>query len=858
MSTETATFAASIAGALVLVPVSATIEDPATPPPDPPLDTTPPAAPTLLFAVGNDDGIALNWANNTEPDLAGYYVHRVLDGDDDLLNRAGLVSTSSFFDGTALADVTYTYYVTAVDDSGNESAHSNNATGTRTAPPPANDPPDPVTGLTATPSFPQIALDWNDNPEPDIANYRVYRASMLDGPYTLIASPVASAFNDLTATQGAITYYRVTAVDTIGQESTPVGVAATRPIPPMGTSILISSQATMSPATVHVYATNYGGMRYFTQPERPGLALANGTPLTTRYRWSFLDANGIHADGAHAVLEGFNAAHVFENNSIIPRDFTIKLEITQANGAKLNGQATITVVPDARTAIYVDAQGYVVGTPDGGAGSLGSPCKTLAKAMTLLTRADMKILLARCTAGSYYGLGSTINLTKKNTLIDAYTPAGRMSVQPFPEIQWTGAHSSASCMIQAQAENCTVRNLQFYVQNPTFNVTSNTKIFSTANGAKNFTISGCTIRESVPGGAAGVGSFFEQDTSPIIPPDGVLILDNHLPKRSCSIYGIGYLAGANYVIVGNSNDEFGQHGVRVAGADNVLVALNDLRRPKPAEDSLPNRPIFSPHVGRYMYFTQNTCAGGDLTMGPLAIGGQTLINKADRCRFIVFDRNTSTSIPTSSSGHFCGFNILHGCDNIMLRNNAVDHNDWVSLAIDGFNDEYQRGVSEVFIYNNTFRNNGPTGTGVQIGGTARVSLRNNLYLAERLTTQGQALKSYASIANSFGNTADPGRAAVDRNIWPPTLISGQSNTPNIFTVQAFSKIDLTAWNAAAQVGTDGAEFASLQSQVDGVNWKPASPLAPSFGRPIPGVWEDLYGAARSSSASSWAAGCAEP
>jgi subtilisin family serine protease len=100
-----------------------------------PADTAAPAAPTGLTATAGDAQVALDWANNTEPDLAGYRVQRK--------NADGTWSplatvTASAYTHTGLTNGTaYTYRVTAHDATGNESQASVEASATpvdRTAP----------------------------------------------------------------------------------------------------------------------------------------------------------------------------------------------------------------------------------------------------------------------------------------------------------------------------------------------------------------------------------------------------------------------------------------------------------------------------------------------------------------------------------------------------------------------------------------------------------------------------------------------------------------------------------------------------------------------------------------------------
>lgn len=81
-------------------------------------------------------------------------------------------------------------------------------------------PPAAPTGLTATAGDGSVSLDWDDNAEPDLDSYNVKRSTTSGGPYTQIATGVAtSAYTDNTVTNGTTYYYVVTAVDTSTNES---------------------------------------------------------------------------------------------------------------------------------------------------------------------------------------------------------------------------------------------------------------------------------------------------------------------------------------------------------------------------------------------------------------------------------------------------------------------------------------------------------------------------------------------------------------------------------------------------------------------------------------------------------------
>lgn len=85
-------------------------------------------------------------------------------------------------------------------------------------------PPATPTGLKTADSSSYITLRWSRNTEVDLAGYNVYRSDSPTGTFvklngSLLTSPFLA---DQNAPKGAISYYRVTAVDTPGNESLPV------------------------------------------------------------------------------------------------------------------------------------------------------------------------------------------------------------------------------------------------------------------------------------------------------------------------------------------------------------------------------------------------------------------------------------------------------------------------------------------------------------------------------------------------------------------------------------------------------------------------------------------------------------
>ena len=94
-------------------------------------DVTPPAAPAGLAATAGDGQVTLDWADNSEPDLAGYNVYRATSqgGPYELLNQTPL-EASEHLDASVTNGIAYYYVVTARDLWGNESPYSSEVSAT--------------------------------------------------------------------------------------------------------------------------------------------------------------------------------------------------------------------------------------------------------------------------------------------------------------------------------------------------------------------------------------------------------------------------------------------------------------------------------------------------------------------------------------------------------------------------------------------------------------------------------------------------------------------------------------------------------------------------------------------------------
>jgi len=102
-------------------------------------DVVSPSPPQNLVAAAAASQVSLDWSPNPEPDVAGYHVYRKAGNVWTKINAA-LIAGNACEDPN-LPNGTYTYRVTALDHTGNESFPSNEASLRSLSSPPASGPP---------------------------------------------------------------------------------------------------------------------------------------------------------------------------------------------------------------------------------------------------------------------------------------------------------------------------------------------------------------------------------------------------------------------------------------------------------------------------------------------------------------------------------------------------------------------------------------------------------------------------------------------------------------------------------------------------------------------------------------------
>jgi hypothetical protein len=183
-----------------------------------PQDTFPPETPKNFTLLGGGDGQAyFRWERNTEIDLKGYNLYR---SENNLTSFRLIVTLSQteYVDRFLNYDSTYNYYLTAIDNAGNESLPTNIIE----VQPLNTSPPQPASRLNVSgynnPSqgIKQIQLSWLPPDIGDLKNYLIYRgpdSNFTPNASTFIDSSNIAAYIDNSVQINQQYYYKIVAVD---------------------------------------------------------------------------------------------------------------------------------------------------------------------------------------------------------------------------------------------------------------------------------------------------------------------------------------------------------------------------------------------------------------------------------------------------------------------------------------------------------------------------------------------------------------------------------------------------------------------------------------------------------------------
>lgn len=332
-------------------------------------DTEKPGRPTILSAtVISTNRIDLTWSGAA--DNVGVSVYR-------LYRKTGTGNTTliwtgastSYSDSSLTPGTTYIYEAAAVDTAGNESDHSLQISRTTLA---DTQPPSPPISLTAAAqNSSSIRLQWNaatDNS--GLSGYEIWRGAT-DGNYpSKLTLTAATSYIDYSLSANTRYYYKVVAVDTAGNVSTPATTNAitqvappdkTNPGPPLLFTSRVSSDRktvylTWSGASDDVGVSRYeivrtGGSNNATKTYSTGSTSYDDTDIsagnTYRYYIVTIDSSGNRSAASVIVSVTVNGD---TESPTAPEDLQVNL--TNDNEARLSWRASTDITGVSGYYIY--------------------------------------------------------------------------------------------------------------------------------------------------------------------------------------------------------------------------------------------------------------------------------------------------------------------------------------------------------------------------------------------------------------------------------------------------------------------------------------------------------------------------
>lgn len=181
-------------------------------------DVTPPSVPVFEFLESTAFSVTLHWKPSVDDDKVDFYsVFKSTDisGPFSLLSN---VIGPRYIDNSVDQDTTYFYKLSATDRSGNESDQSSEIEVTTDFLTDVYPPTIPIF-ISAISSSLEIALTWSastDNVE--VEHYNIYR-SQNNSLFNLVGSSSTTTYADSELPIGPNFYYKLSAVDTSGNES---------------------------------------------------------------------------------------------------------------------------------------------------------------------------------------------------------------------------------------------------------------------------------------------------------------------------------------------------------------------------------------------------------------------------------------------------------------------------------------------------------------------------------------------------------------------------------------------------------------------------------------------------------------
>jgi fibronectin type 3 domain-containing protein len=171
-------------------------------------NTTAPTAPSGLTTTAGNAQVSLSWTASAGATTYNVKRGSTTGGPYTTINSS---SSTDFNDTGVTNETTYFYLVSAVNSAG-ESVNSGEKSAT-----PALPIPGVPAGLAATPDDTRINLSWMASS--NASSYHLKGSTTSGGPYTQVAAPTGTSFNDTGLTNGTTYFYVVSALNASGESA---------------------------------------------------------------------------------------------------------------------------------------------------------------------------------------------------------------------------------------------------------------------------------------------------------------------------------------------------------------------------------------------------------------------------------------------------------------------------------------------------------------------------------------------------------------------------------------------------------------------------------------------------------------
>jgi autotransporter-associated beta strand protein len=282
--------------------------------------------PSSLDAVAGNASVALTWS--AVSGATSYTVKRATTSGGTFSVVQSGIATTNFTDNTALNGTTYFYQVTASNllfesDTSDEA----NATPSASVPTP--------TGLSGTPTDAGAMLSWNA--VNGATHYRVKRASVSGGPYTIVADPVyAPSFTNVGLINGTAYFFVVSAMNGSVESSNSTQVSVTPG--PTPTTFTTASAGNWSTATWAPQAP-FSGVA-------TTIVFNNSAAIASTDNLGTLIANRLQLSNAAVSLSGDSLFFLGSSPNITA---TANTAHSIANHLTLDGSATMNIASNVTT-----------------------------------------------------------------------------------------------------------------------------------------------------------------------------------------------------------------------------------------------------------------------------------------------------------------------------------------------------------------------------------------------------------------------------------------------------------------------------------------------------------------------------